>query len=94
MILLFFSGYASAPGMPPMMAPPGAPSLPSQINGLSRPMTMNAPMMVPGSSGMPTSSGAPPPMFTPGVYQANPTAPTTAGFDSSNVNAQASEANH
>lgn len=85
-------GYAPAPGMPPMAGPPGAPSFPGQMNGIPRPMTMNAPPMAPGSSGTPTSSGAPP-MFSPTMYQPNPAAPTSGGFDSSNMNAQASEAN-
>ncbi|KAL8214915.1 hypothetical protein R6Q57_004364 [Mikania cordata] len=100
------------PGMPPMVAPPGAPSMPGQVNpsmpgqvnpsipgqvnnGVPRPITINAPMMAPGSSGTPTS-GAPPPMFTPGMYQANPTAPAQAsrGFESPNASTQPQEANH
>lgn len=73
--------------------PPGAPSLPGQVNGLPRPMTMNPLPMVPGSTS--ASSGAPP-MFTPAMYQSNPAAPTSGGFDSSNMNTQtqASEGSH
>ncbi|KAK1426713.1 hypothetical protein QVD17_15392 [Tagetes erecta] len=110
------SGY---PGMPPMIAPPGAPSIPGQPNpsmpgqgnpsmpgqgnpsipgqgnpsipgqfnnGVPRPITLSAPMMAPGSSGTPTS-GASPPMFTPTMYQANPTSSVSAsgGIDSPNA---------
>ncbi|KAK1428225.1 hypothetical protein QVD17_17054 [Tagetes erecta] len=110
------------PGMPQMMAPPGAPSIPGQVNpsmpgqlnpsmpgqlnpsipgqvnnGAPRPITVSAPMMAPGSSGTPTS-GAPPPMFTPAMYQANPTAPAPGtapeGFESPNASGQPTEANH
>ncbi|MFS7901782.1 putative U1 small nuclear ribonucleoprotein C [Helianthus anomalus] len=106
------TGY---PGMPPMLAPPGAPSMPGQVNpsmpgqvnpsipgqvnnGVPRPITISAPMMAPaapGSSGTLTS-GAPPPMYTPGMYQASPTAPAPAsgGFESPNASAQPQEANH
>ncbi|XP_076923600.1 U1 small nuclear ribonucleoprotein C-like [Bidens hawaiensis] len=91
------------PGMPPMMAPPGAP-IPGQVNpaipgqannGVPRPITISAPMMAPGSSGTPTS-GAPPPMFTPGMYQAGPTgpAPLPAGFESPTPGSQPQEADH
>ncbi|KAI7744236.1 hypothetical protein M8C21_000994 [Ambrosia artemisiifolia] len=99
------------PGMPPTLAPPGAPSMPGQVNpsmpgqvnpsmpgqvnnGLPRPITISAPMMAPGapgSSGTPTS-GVPPPMYTPGMYQANPTAPSSGGFESPNASAQPQEA--
>ncbi|KAF5782556.1 putative U1 small nuclear ribonucleoprotein C [Helianthus annuus] len=82
------------PGMPPMVAPPGAPSMPGQVNnGVPRPLTVSAPMMAPGSSGTPTS-GAPPPMFTPTMYQANPTASAPGGFESPNASAQPQETNH
>ncbi|KAJ0734972.1 hypothetical protein HanPI659440_Chr11g0426491 [Helianthus annuus] len=90
------------PGMPPMVAPPGAPSMPGQVNpsmpgqvnnGVPRPLTVSAPMMAPGSSGTPTS-GAPPPMFTPTMYQANLTASAPGGFESPNASAQPQETNH
>ncbi|KAI7746208.1 hypothetical protein M8C21_026148 [Ambrosia artemisiifolia] len=94
------------PGMPPMVAPHGAPSMPGQVNpnmpvqvnpnmpgqvnpfipgqgnpsisgqinnGVPRPLTVSAPMMASGSSGTPTS-GTPPPMFAPTMYQSNPSA--------------------
>lgn len=83
--------------MPPMLTPPGAPLMPGQgnpsmpgqaHNGVPRPMPMpiNPQMAAPGSSGTPTSGG--PPMFQPPMYQANPTPPTSGGFETSNVNAQ------
>lgn len=86
------TGYVSAPGMSPMAVPPGAPSLPGQVNGQMS-MAMNLPPMVPGST--PASSGAPP-MFTPAMYHAIPSAPTTGGLDSYNTNTQTqtSEVNH
>lgn len=80
--------------MPPMASgPPGAPALPGQVNGIPRPITLNPPPMAPGST--PASSGAPP-MFTPSMYQPNSAAPTSGGFDSSNLNTQplASEGSH
>ena len=90
--------------MPQMVTPPGA-SMPGQVNpgqmnpsmggqvnnGVPRPMTM----MVPGSSGTPTSGA--PPMFAPSMYQASPTPPAAAssgGFEASNANAQSQEADH
>lgn len=95
LISVCFPGYMPAPGMPPMTTtPPGAPPLPGQVDGAPRPMIMNPPPIVPGST--PASSGAPP-AFTPVMYQANPNpvAPS-GGFDSSNVNAQpqAAESGH
>lgn len=108
------SGY---PGMPQMLTPPGAPSMPGQgnpsvpgqanplmpgqanpsipgqvNNGVPRPMTMNPQMMVPGSSGIPTSGA--PPMFAPTMYQANPTPQASGGFESTNINAQAQDSDH
>ncbi|KAI3678985.1 hypothetical protein L6452_38290 [Arctium lappa] len=107
------------PGMPQMVTPPGAPSMPGQVNpsmpgqlnqsmpgqinpsmggqvnnGMPRPMTMtmSAPMMVPGSSGTPTSGA--PPMFAPSMYQASPTPPASGGFETSNANAQSQDADH
>lgn len=79
------------PLMPPMMAPPGAPSLPGQMNGVPRPPTMIAQPTVPGSTGAPPSGA--PSMVPPVTYQANQGA-TSGGFDSFNVNAAAPEANH
>ncbi|KAB5563946.1 hypothetical protein DKX38_004000 [Salix brachista] len=84
-------GYMNPPLMPPMMAPPGAPSLPGQMNGVPRPPTMIAQPTVPGSTGAPPSSA--PSMGPPVTYQANQGA-TSGGFDSFNVNAAAPEANH
>ncbi|CAK9175886.1 unnamed protein product [Ilex paraguariensis] len=86
-------GYMSAPAMPPVMVPPGAPSLPGQVNGTPGPVTMNAPSMVPGSTGTASSSGAPS-MFTPAIYQANAAAPTAGSIDNSITNSQAPEASH
>ncbi|GFQ06110.1 u1 small nuclear ribonucleoprotein c [Phtheirospermum japonicum] len=92
-------GYISGPHMNQMVPPPGAP-LPSQTNGLQRPLIASLPPpppppMVPGSAGIPTSGG--PPVFAPPVYQPNvsvPSPPTTGGGDGSNINnAQAPEAN-
>ena len=76
--------------MSQMVTPPTAP-LPSQLNGIPRPLTAPPPV-VPSSAGMPASSGAPP-MFTP-VYQGNMAVPTTGSGESSDMNAQAAEANH
>ncbi|KAI7744010.1 hypothetical protein M8C21_001796, partial [Ambrosia artemisiifolia] len=100
------------PGMPPMVAPPGAPSMPGQVNpnmpgqvnpsipgqinnGVPRPLTVSAPMMAPGSSGTPTS-GTPPPMFAPTMYQSNPSASAPGGFQSPTptASAQPQETNH
>ncbi|KAL3531409.1 hypothetical protein ACH5RR_010731 [Cinchona calisaya] len=76
--------------MPQMMPLPTAP-LPGQLNGIPRPLSTPAPM-VPGSAGMPASSGAPP-MFAP-MYQGNMAVPTAGSGESSDLNAQATEANH
>ncbi|GLT42533.1 hypothetical protein SLA2020_165260 [Shorea laevis] len=86
-------GYVPAPGMPPMVAPPGAPSLPVQVNGVPRPPALASPTTVPGSTTMTSISGAPP-MVTPTPYQANPSAPTSGGFDNFNTSAQPPDANH
>ncbi|KAB1201658.1 U1 small nuclear ribonucleoprotein C [Morella rubra] len=85
-------GYGSAPTMPMMMAPPGAPSLPGQLNAIPRP-PVTAATTVPGSTGPPTSNGAPPMVAQP-LYQVNPPTLTSGGYENLNVNAQASEANH
>ncbi|GMN47095.1 hypothetical protein TIFTF001_016271 [Ficus carica] len=82
------------PTMPPMMAPPGAPSLPGQVNIPMRPPPINVPTTIPGSTTTPTSAkGAPSMAAPPAMYQANPVAPTSGGYDSFNVNAPASESN-
>lgn len=82
----------SAPTMQSMM-PPGAPSLPGQVNAIPRPPTVNVPTMVPGSTATPTSNASPS-MVTPVMYQANPAAPTSGSFDGFNINTQAPEASH
>ena len=66
--------------MPPMMAPPGAPSLPGQVNGLPRPPTLAPPTTVPGAAMTPTSSNGAPTMAMPAPYQTNPAVPTSGGF--------------
>ncbi|KAF6176601.1 hypothetical protein GIB67_034463 [Kingdonia uniflora] len=84
-----------APGYnPAMLAPPGAPSYPMQLNGLPRPPTMTAPMLNPTSNG-------PPSMMTPGMYQANQggsSAPLSTNNSQASQDgygyAQASDANH
>ncbi|XP_057508434.1 U1 small nuclear ribonucleoprotein C-like isoform X2 [Actinidia eriantha] len=86
-------GYAPAPGMPPMMPLPGAPPFLGQVNGLPRPPTMTVPTGVPGTAVSPTASGATS-MATPVMYQPNSAAPTSGGFESFNMNAQAPEDNH
>ncbi|GAV79072.1 zf-U1 domain-containing protein, partial [Cephalotus follicularis] len=86
-------GYMSGPSMPPMMAPPGAPSMPVQLNGIPRPPQILASTTVPGSTAPPTPSGTPS-VATPSSYQANASTPSSGGFDSFNLNAQATEANH
>ncbi|KAI3940104.1 hypothetical protein MKW92_011323, partial [Papaver armeniacum] len=45
-------------GQPMSMAPPGAPSMPMQINGLLRPLAMGPPPTAPG--GITPTSNAPP----------------------------------
>ncbi|KAK9283242.1 hypothetical protein L1049_012232 [Liquidambar formosana] len=82
-------GYGPAPTTAPGMGPPGAPSLPMQVNGLPGPPTMNVPTSVPGGMAAPGSNGAPS-MITQTMYQANPTAPSSGGFDNLNVNAASS----
>ncbi|GAA0159252.1 hypothetical protein LIER_16074 [Lithospermum erythrorhizon] len=97
-------GYGSAPPMPQMIAPPGAP-MPGQMNGLQRPP--GAPGLVPGSSGMPMPNSGPPtgmisttgapPMFAPPMYSGNVAAPINGSSDSSTMNggnAQGSETSH
>ena len=81
--------------MPQMVAPPGAPYMAGQVNGLPRPPTESPLTAVPGSSGMPTSSSAAL-MVTPAMYQvqANPAAPASRSMDGFNTNGQAAEANH
>jgi len=86
-------GYLSSPTMPPMMMlPPGAPSMPGQLNAIPRP-PVSAATTVPGSTAAPTSNGAPP-MVTPPLYQASPAPSTSGGYDNLNSNAQATDASH
>ncbi|MCL7050382.1 hypothetical protein MKW94_024426 [Papaver nudicaule] len=68
-----FPGYG---GQPMPMAPPGAPSMPMQMNGLPRPPSMAPPPTVPGGL-TPTSNG-------------NPTPPTSGAFDGYDINNAAS----
>lgn len=78
-------GYVSGP-MPPMMAPPGASSLPGPPPGAPlRPPAVNVPTTIHGSATTPTSNGAP---TLPTMYQANPAGGGYDGF-----NAQAPESN-
>ncbi|KAG9128734.1 hypothetical protein Leryth_021472 [Lithospermum erythrorhizon] len=90
-------GYGSAPPMPQMVGPPGAP-MPGQMNGLQRPE--GAPGMPMSNSGPPTGmppTSGPPQMFPPPMYSGNVAAPSTGGNDSSTmhaVNGQGSEASH
>ncbi|KAL1339330.1 hypothetical protein HN51_027495 [Arachis hypogaea] len=86
-------GYMSAPPMQPMVPPPGAPQVPGQLSSLPRPPTLAPTPTVPGSTAPPASNGAPS-IAPPAMYQANPTAPATGGYDSYNANAQAPEGNH
>ncbi|XP_058082062.1 U1 small nuclear ribonucleoprotein C [Magnolia sinica] len=77
-------GYGATPTMPSMMGPPGATSMPMQMNGLPRPPMMNP--LTPASGGMttPTSNGA---GSMPGMYQPNPATATSGGFDAFNISA-------
>ncbi|XP_028052036.1 U1 small nuclear ribonucleoprotein C-like isoform X1 [Camellia sinensis] len=85
-------GYMSAPVMPPMVGPPGAAPLPGQVTNLPRPPPMGAPSAVPGTTMTPASVSTS--MVTPAMYQAaNSAPPTSGGFDSFNMSAQAPEAN-
>ncbi|KAI8525766.1 hypothetical protein RHMOL_Rhmol13G0255500 [Rhododendron molle] len=85
-------GYMSAPMMPPMVAPPGAP-MPGQVNGPPRLPTMSGPTGVPGSMSTPTASGAASMVF-PVTYQPSSAAPTSGGGGGFDLNAQPPEANH
>lgn len=82
-------GYVPAPTMPPMMGPPGAP-MPGQVNIPSRPPP---PAPIPGSAPQPSSTNGAP-LAAPSMYQANPTAPGSGGYDSFTTMAQPSESNH
>ncbi|GLU03434.1 hypothetical protein SLE2022_206350 [Rubroshorea leprosula] len=84
-------GYVPTQGMPPMLAPPGAPSFPGQMNALPRPPTLAPPTTVPGSA-TPASANGAPSMVTPTPYQGNPAVPTSVGFDNFNSSAQPPEA--
>ena len=94
LLLVTFSGYAPAPGMQPMTAPPGAPSLPAQVNGVPRPPPLAPPTTVPGTATTPTSSNGVPTMVTPPPYQSTPAAPASGGFDNFRANVQPSQANY
>lgn len=95
LLILLLAGYLSAPGMPQMLAPPGAPPLPGHANGMQRPPMVIPPTTVPGSTPASTASGAAPSMVPPATYQANPAAATSGSFDSFNsAPAVAPEANH
>ncbi|KAF9623166.1 hypothetical protein IFM89_037747 [Coptis chinensis] len=80
------NGYGPGPMMPPMVAPPGAPPMPMQVNGLPRPPTMNPPLTVPGGTSTAVTNGLPS-LVTQAVYQGNPTASGSGAFDSYNNNA-------
>ncbi|XP_028762274.1 U1 small nuclear ribonucleoprotein C [Neltuma alba] len=84
-------GYASVPSMPPMVPPPGAPLAPGQA-ALPRPPTLAPPATAPGSATAPTSNGAP--VASSAMYQANPPAPSSGGYEGFNANAQSTEGNH
>ncbi|KAJ7946692.1 U1 small nuclear ribonucleoprotein C [Quillaja saponaria] len=87
-------GYVYAPPtMPQMAPPPGQPSLPGQLNSIPRPPMATALSTVPGSTETP-SSGAPPTMVPPAMYQTNQEAPSTGGYGSYNANVQSPEGNH
>ncbi|POO03580.1 U1 small nuclear ribonucleoprotein C [Trema orientale] len=86
-------GYVPSPTMPPMLAPPGAPSIPGQVNSLPRPPTISVPPTVPGSTTTPTSSTGAPSLATQVMYQANPVPPSTGGYDSFNPNTKAPDSN-
>ncbi|XP_061342555.1 U1 small nuclear ribonucleoprotein C [Gastrolobium bilobum] len=86
-------GYVSAPTMPPMVPPPGAPQIPGQLNAIPRPPSLAPPPTVPGSTAAPASNGAPS-MVSLAMYQANPSAPASGGYDNYNANAQAPDGNH
>ncbi|CAL5425743.1 unnamed protein product [Camellia sinensis] len=88
------ASYMSALVMPPMVGPPAAAAaLLGQITNLPRPPPMGAPSAVPGTTMTPASVSTS--MVTPAMYQAaNSTPPTSGGFDSFNMSAQAPEADH
>lgn len=71
--------------MPSMLSPPGAPSMPMQVNALPRPPTLSSPTTTPGVAAPATTNGGPA-MSLPSMYQANPAAPTSGGFDNYNIN--------
>ncbi|RDX90957.1 U1 small nuclear ribonucleoprotein C [Mucuna pruriens] len=70
-------GYTSAPTMPSMLPPPGAPQIPGQLNTIPRPPSLAPPPTAPGSTSTPASNGAPS-MVSSAMYQANPPAPPPA----------------
>ncbi|KAF3509114.1 hypothetical protein F2Q69_00002764 [Brassica cretica] len=86
-------GYMPPPGLPQMMAPPGAPLPPPPQNGMLRP---------PGMASLPGQGGGPPPNYNglplppPPPYQTNPAAaapPSGGGFNNPNPGAESPESN-
>ncbi|XVF07188.1 hypothetical protein REPUB_Repub06bG0117100 [Reevesia pubescens] len=71
--------------MPPMMAPPGAPSFPGQVNGLPRPLTLAPPTTALETATTHSSSNGASTMSTLAPYQTDPAAPTSGGFDNFNA---------
>ncbi|KAJ8748374.1 hypothetical protein K2173_003011 [Erythroxylum novogranatense] len=84
-----------APGFMPMMAPPGAPSIPGHLNGVPtpRPPAVIGPPTVSGSTAAAAPPTGAPSMVPPGSYQ-GPPATSSGGFDNFNANAPAPEASH
>lgn len=78
--------------MPQMIPPPGAPQIPGQLITLPRPPSLAPPPTAPGSTAAPPSNGAPS-MASSAMYQTNPPAPSSGGYDNYNANAQAPEGN-
>lgn len=91
--MLLLAGYIPSPTMPPMLAPPGASSIPGQVNAPQRPPTISVPPTIPGSTTTPTSSMGAPSLTTPAIYQANPVPQSSGGYDSFNPSAQAPDSN-
>lgn len=87
-------GYAPAPGMQPMMAPPGAAPMPGQFNSLPRPPTMSGPAAIPGTTMVPPIASGATSKVTPVNSQASSLPTTSGGFDSFNMSALSPEANH
>nr|AFK36549.1 unknown [Lotus japonicus] len=90
-------GQPLMPGMRPLMPlprpVPGAPHVPGQLNAIPRPPSFAPPTTAPGSTAAPASNGAPS-MVSSAMYQPNPSAPSSGGYDNYNANAQAPDGNH